>query len=190
MTCEAQASSKAYSLAGLNLVDTTSVVADLVADLQREMTLFVLGPYEGRYLSLYRNGQLMYYWTTTEQLSYEELSAMPQQRRTLTYPGSYQEQHMAVRRLVLDTFFTFATEQNSSPAELQIPEGSTPLVTVREINSALRAHSAHTGGKVYCLNQQRDRVMQVFHAKQPRGDSIKVAGSNGHWITPAAIWVE
>jgi hypothetical protein len=190
MTCEAQASSKMYTLAGLNLVDGTSVVADLVADLQHETTLLVLGPYEDLYLSLYRRGQSMYYWVTTEQLTYKELSAMPQQRQTLAYPGDHQEQYMAVRRLMLDTFFTLATEQKSSPEELQIPADSTPLVTVREINSALRAHSEHTGGKVYCLNQQRDRVIRVFHAKQPRGDSIKVAGSDGHWITPAAIWVE
>jgi hypothetical protein len=151
------------------------------------MTLFVIGPYEGAYLSLHRSDQEIHYWRTAEKLSFTQLSVMPQ--KTLAFPEDYQGQCEAIRTLVLDTFFVLRPEQNSNQSE-QKPEGAISLITVREINRAIRAHFGRTGGRVCCLSHERAGIMQVFHAKQPRGDSLKVAGSNGYWITPSEVWVE
>jgi hypothetical protein len=106
---------------GLRLVDGTTVVADLVTDLQREMILLVIGPYEGAYLSLYRNGRELYYWRTTERLSYKQLSAMPHQHRTLAYPEDYQGQCEAIRTLVLYTFFALCVDEEGTLDNLKPP---------------------------------------------------------------------
>ena len=180
---------KAYMPSGLRLVDGTTVVSDLVADLQREMILFVIGPYEGVYLSLYRTGREICYWRTTEKLSYKQLSATPHQHRTLAYPADRQGQCEAIRTLVLDTFFAPPAAEGDTPGNHK-PAGAVSLTTVREINRAIRAHFARTGGRVSCFCEGSAAGMQVFHAKQPRGGSLQVAGADGHWITPREVWLE
>jgi hypothetical protein len=110
MASEESKATSAYMPNGLNLVNGTTVVLDLVADLQQEMILLVAGPYEGVYLSLYRNGRKLCCWRTTERLSYKHLSAMPHQHRTLDYPQDHQEQCKTIRTLVLDTFFALPAE--------------------------------------------------------------------------------
>jgi hypothetical protein len=106
---------QAYMPNGLRLVNGTTVVPDLVRDLQRPMTLFVIGPYEGAYLSLYRgiyHGEnepcTLLYWRTMKQLSYVQLSAMPHQ--TLDYPQNHQQQCEVIKTLILDTFFAVPAE--------------------------------------------------------------------------------
>lgn len=109
---------QAYLPNGLRLVNGTTVVPDLVRDLQRPMTLFVIGPYEGAYLSLYRgmyHGEsktcTLLYWRTMKHLSYAQLSAMPHQ--TLDYPDDYQQQCEVIRTLVLYTFFALPAGVNA-----------------------------------------------------------------------------
>jgi hypothetical protein len=186
---EERKTTKVYMPNGLRLVDGTTVVSDLVTDLQREMILFVAGPNEGVYLSLYRNGRELCYWRTTEKLSYKQLSATPHQHRMLVYPEDRQGQYEVVRTLILDSFFVPPTAEDGPPGD-QKPAGAVSLTTVREINRALRAYAARTGGRVCCFREGSPGVVQVFHAKQPRGDSLKVTGSNGHWFTPEEVWVE
>jgi hypothetical protein len=186
-THEEHHSSPPYMPYGLNLVDSTPIVSDLVTDLQQERLLLVAGPYEGTYLSLHRSGQEIHYWQTAEKLPFTQLSAMP--HKTLAYPEGFQSQCEAIRTLVLDTFFVLCPAQNSDQSE-QKPNNAISLSTVREINRACRAHFERTGGKVCCLSQERAGIMQVFHTKQPRGDSLKVASSDGYWITPREVWVE
>lgn len=182
------ASEAAYMPNGLKLVDGTTVVSDLVCDLQREMTLFVIGPYEGTYLSLYRNNQEIFSWHTTELLSYKQLTAIPHQHRTLAYPQDHQQQCEVIRTLILNTFFALGAGETTSSD--QKPAGAVSLATVREINRAIRAHAVRTGGRVCCSREGSPGVVRVFNAKQPRGDSLKVAGSDGHWFTPGDVWVE
>jgi hypothetical protein len=186
-TREEQHSSQPAMLHGLNLVDSTPIVSDLVTDLQQKSILLVAGPYEGAYLNLYRIDQEIHYWRTVEKLSFTQLSAMSHE--TLAYPEGHQGQCEAIRTLVLDTFFILRPEENSNQSD-QKPDTAISLSTVREINKALRAHFERTGGKVCCLSHERAGIMQVFHARQPRGDSLKVAGGNGYWITPLEVWVE
>ena len=150
MASEESKATSAYMPNGLSLVNGTTVVSDLVADLQREMILFVIGPYEGAYLSLYRNGRALYYWRTTERLSYKQLSAMPHQHRMLPYPQDHQGQCEAIRTLVLDTFFALPAAPEDTQHNLK-PPGAVSFTTVREVNRALRAHVAHTGGRVNAL---------------------------------------
>jgi hypothetical protein len=178
----------AYLPQGLSLVNDTTVVTDLVRNLQREMILFVIGPYEETYLSLYRNNQEIFYWQTTEQLSYKQLTARPYQHRTLAYPQDYQQQCESIRTLILNTFFALGAGKDTLGD--QKPAGAVSLTTVREINKAIRAHGTRTGGRVCCLCEGSAGVIQVFHAKQPRGASLQVAGSNGYWFTPGEVWVE
>ncbi len=144
----------AYLPHGLSLVDGTTVVSDLVRDLQREMILFVIGPYEEAYLSLYRNNQEIFYWHTTEQLSYKQLSAIPHQHRTPAYPQDHQQQCESIRTLILNTFFALGAGKDTLGD--QKPAGAVSLTTVREINRAIRAHDARTGGRVCCLRKVYD----------------------------------
>lgn len=112
----------AYLPTGLNLVNGTTIVADLVADLQRELILFVVGPYDGVSLSFYREGQTIFSWRTTERLSSQQLSATAPLHQTLTYPLDHQEQCEVIRTLLLETFFALPVAEEGERYQTAPPE--------------------------------------------------------------------